>query len=135
MSKPRSTSTSARLPRSSNGTWRMAKTVLVIEVPQGNKPSRWKPSIPIWASGRIRHIRCHPSCRQPPTKYLRGNHSIVRRMQPLPETSHARKFGKYTLVAKLAQGGMAEIFLARLGGAAGFEKLVCIKRILPSYAE
>src|SRR5207302_736487 len=39
--------------------------------------------------------------------------------------------GKYTLVAKLAQGGMAEIFLARLGGAAGFEKLVCIKRILP----
>ncbi len=45
------------------------------------------------------------------------------------------RFGKYTLVAKLAIGGMAEIFLARLSGAAGFEKLVCIKRILPHLAK
>ena len=45
-----------------------------------------------------------------------------------------RTFGKYTLVAKLAIGGMAEIFLARFVGAAGFEKLVCIKRILPHLA-
>ena len=51
---------------------------------------------------------------------------------PLP--AHARSFGKYTLVAKLATGGMAEIFLARLSGAGGFEKLVCIKRILPHHA-
>ncbi len=47
----------------------------------------------------------------------------------------ATTFGKYSLVAKLAIGGMAEIFLARLQGAAGFEKLVCIKRILPSLAK
>jgi serine/threonine protein kinase len=47
----------------------------------------------------------------------------------------AQSFGKYTLVAKLATGGMAEIFLARLVGAAGFEKLVCIKRILPHLAK
>lgn len=46
----------------------------------------------------------------------------------------AQAFGKYTLVAKIATGGMAEIFLARLQGAAGFEKLVCIKRILPHLA-
>src|ERR1044071_7853519 len=49
-----------------------------------------------------------------------------------PATSHT--FGKYSLVARLATGGMAEIFLARLQGAAGFEKLVCIKRILPHLA-
>ncbi|MEO8699480.1 MAG: serine/threonine-protein kinase [Kofleriaceae bacterium] len=48
-------------------------------------------------------------------------------------TSHT--FGKYSLVAKLATGGMAEIYLARLSGAAGFEKLVCIKRILPHLAK
>jgi len=48
--------------------------------------------------------------------------------------AEAPRFGKYSLVAKLATGGMAEIFLARLQGAAGFEKLVCIKRILPQYA-
>jgi len=47
----------------------------------------------------------------------------------------AHDFGKYSLVAKLATGGMAEIYLARLQGAAGFEKLVCIKRILPHLAK
>src|SRR5947207_15696451 len=50
------------------------------------------------------------------------------------QASEARRFGKYTLVAKLATGGMAEIFLARLHGDGGFEKLVCIKRILPHLA-
>ena len=50
-------------------------------------------------------------------------------------TTEALAFGKYTLVAKLAKGGMAEILLARLQGAAGFEKLVCIKRILEHLAE
>src|SRR3569623_2047189 len=48
--------------------------------------------------------------------------------------TEARSFGKYTLVAKLATGGMAEIFLARLHGDGGIEKLVCIKRILPHLA-
>jgi len=48
-----------------------------------------------------------------------------------PELVEAQAFGKYSLVAKLATGGMAEIFLARLQGAAGFDKLVCIKRLLP----
>ena len=55
-------------------------------------------------------------------------------MGSLPATTEAARFGKYTLVARLATGGMAEIFLARLHGAAGFEKLVCIKRILPHLA-
>ncbi len=40
-------------------------------------------------------------------------------------------FGKYRLVRPLAQGGMAEIFLARQSGPAGFEKQVVIKRVLP----
>lgn len=48
--------------------------------------------------------------------------------------AEARSFGKYMLVAKLATGGMAEIFLARLQFDGGFEKLVCIKRILPHLA-
>ena len=40
-----------------------------------------------------------------------------------------RALGKYTLLGRLAQGGMGEILLARLGGAAGFEKYVVIKRL------
>jgi serine/threonine-protein kinase len=45
------------------------------------------------------------------------------------------RLGKYELVRRLAVGGMAEIFLARVKAAHGFEKLVVVKRILPQYAE
>ncbi len=44
-------------------------------------------------------------------------------------------FGKYTLLCKLATGGMGELFVARRTGAGGFEKLVVIKRLLPHLAE
>jgi serine/threonine protein kinase len=44
------------------------------------------------------------------------------------------RFGKYDLLALLATGGMAEIWLARVSGTAGFEKLVVIKRLLDSLA-
>jgi serine/threonine protein kinase len=37
--------------------------------------------------------------------------------------------GRYTVVRKLAEGGMAEIFLARQHGSEGFERLVVLKRI------
>lgn len=43
-----------------------------------------------------------------------------------------RQFGKYTLLRRLAAGGMAELFLALHRSVAGFEKLIVIKRILPS---
>jgi serine/threonine-protein kinase len=41
------------------------------------------------------------------------------------------RFGKYTLIRRLATGGMAELFLAIQKSVAGFEKLIVIKRILP----
>ncbi len=41
------------------------------------------------------------------------------------------RFGKYTLVDRIAVGGMAEIFLARQAGLEGFEKSIVIKRIRP----
>ncbi len=43
--------------------------------------------------------------------------------------------GKYEVVRKLAMGGMAEIYLARVRGSGGFEKLVVVKRILPTVAD
>src|SRR5437016_9277531 len=42
--------------------------------------------------------------------------------------------GKYKLIKLIAAGGMAEVYLAKQAGAAGFEKLVCLKRILPHLA-
>ncbi|HEY0477959.1 MAG TPA: protein kinase [Kofleriaceae bacterium] len=52
----------------------------------------------------------------------------------IPGAAPAR-LGRYELLARLAAGGMGEIFLARLEGAAGFEKLYVIKRILPHMAD
>jgi tRNA A-37 threonylcarbamoyl transferase component Bud32 len=49
--------------------------------------------------------------------------------------SAGSKLGRYELLARIATGGMGEIFLARLAGAAGFEKLCVIKRILPHLAD
>ena len=46
----------------------------------------------------------------------------------------ARDFGSYQLIAKLATGGMAEIFLARPNGA-DKHALMVLKRILPHLAE
>ncbi|MFT3840247.1 MAG: protein kinase [Myxococcaceae bacterium] len=44
-------------------------------------------------------------------------------------------FGRYTLLMPVATGGMGEIYLARLDGAEGFEKLCVIKKILPHLAQ
>ena len=40
--------------------------------------------------------------------------------------------GRYELLAKLASGGMADVYIARLNGAAGFSRLVVLKRIQPA---
>jgi serine/threonine protein kinase len=50
------------------------------------------------------------------------------------EASFPSQFGRYTLVQRLATGGMAEVFKAKILSAHGFEKLLVIKRILPNLA-
>ncbi len=44
-------------------------------------------------------------------------------------------YGSYQLIKKLAMGGMAQIYLARRKGAAGVDKQLVVKRILPHLAE
>jgi len=41
--------------------------------------------------------------------------------------------GRYRLVERLAAGGMAEVYLARMAGDGGLEKTVVVKTILPQY--
>jgi serine/threonine protein kinase len=45
--------------------------------------------------------------------------------------AESQTFGKYQLLRALAQGGMAEVFLAKQVGPEGFEKVVVVKRVLP----
>ncbi len=45
------------------------------------------------------------------------------------------RFGKYILVEKLATGGMAQLYRAKILGVQGFEKLIAIKMILPHLAK
>jgi serine/threonine protein kinase len=44
-------------------------------------------------------------------------------------------FGKYYLLERINVGGMAEVFKAKTVGVEGFERVVALKRILPSIAE
>jgi serine/threonine-protein kinase len=56
---------------------------------------------------------------------------------PAPSSRHflapGDKLGKYEVIRQIAVGGMAELYLTRTVGIEGFEKLVCVKRILPQY--
>jgi serine/threonine protein kinase len=63
---------------------------------------------------------------------------MSREAQPIPlrnvVPSPLRAFDKYLLVRKLAEGGMAEIFLAKHVGAQGFERDVVIKCMLSQFS-
>ncbi|WP_394838273.1 protein kinase [Pendulispora rubella] len=53
------------------------------------------------------------------------------------ERSHLEpgyRLDRYELLCPIAHGGMASVWLARLHGKHGFEKLVAVKTILPQYA-
>ena len=54
---------------------------------------------------------------------------------PTPSDFKPHLFGKFFLLQRLAVGGMAEIYRARVVGAAGFEKELVVKRILPNRAQ
>jgi serine/threonine protein kinase len=45
------------------------------------------------------------------------------------------RFGKYLILDKIATGGMAEMYQAKMTSVEGFEKLVAIKKILPNLTQ
>lgn len=49
--------------------------------------------------------------------------------------SYPKTLGRFELVERLAVGGMAELFLAKVSGEHGFARTVVIKRLLPHLAD
>lgn len=47
----------------------------------------------------------------------------------------AQRIDRYDLVAEIASGGMATVYLARLAGVGGFQRFVAIKRLHPHLAK
>jgi serine/threonine protein kinase len=57
-----------------------------------------------------------------------GGHRQVWSLVVVPEMI-GTKLDRFELIAELASGGMGTVFLARLGGAGGFQRLYAIKRL------
>src|SRR6478752_7906565 len=55
-------------------------------------------------------------------------------MSPEGPAQLPSQFGRYTLLERLAVGGMAEVFRAKITSSHGFEKILVVKRILPHLA-
>lgn len=53
----------------------------------------------------------------------------------LATDGEGERLDRFELVAELASGGMATVYLARLSGVAGFQRLVAIKRLHPHLAK
>ena len=55
-------------------------------------------------------------------------------MNAPPGGGRREKLGRYTLIERIASGGMAEIFTATSDGSDGVDQLVAVKRMLPERA-
>ena len=52
----------------------------------------------------------------------------------LADRAPPARLGRYEVLGSLARGGMAELYVARLGGIEGFSRRVVVKRVLPGLA-
>ena len=57
------------------------------------------------------------------------------RLRAFTGSERRRRFGRYETLFRIAGGGMAEVYAARILGEGGFEKVVALKRMLPTLAE
>jgi serine/threonine-protein kinase len=58
----------------------------------------------------------------------------VAKVRLLDPTDPRRRLDRYELIGELASGGMATVFLGRLGGVGGFSRMVAVKQLHPHLA-
>src|SRR5258708_8580937 len=61
--------------------------------------------------------------------------TLMRGILVRPAMRQPIKFGKYLLLERIAVGGMAEVFVAKAFGVEGFERLLGIKKSLPTLGD
>ncbi len=59
---------------------------------------------------------------------------LLTNLRGVPDERIQNQLGRYQLIRRLAVGGMAEVFLARVAGPGDFEKIVVCKRMMPECA-
>ncbi len=104
----------AKTVEPSTATRRPSREIDLSQLDQLAKP-RPKESSPAARSGAIKESLATQKVAIPPTF-----------LQP-----PSSEFGQYTLLERIAVGGMAEVWKARMKGVEGFQKTVAIKKILP----
>ena len=62
------------------------------------------------------------------------NDTLTASADPFASSLAGRKLGRYEVLARLASGGMAGVYVARAIGVAGFERLFAIKVLHPHLA-
>jgi tRNA A-37 threonylcarbamoyl transferase component Bud32 len=65
---------------------------------------------------------------------IRGGGAAESLTRELRASGCGNALGRYTLLRRIAAGGMAEVYVARPGGSGGFAKKVAIKKILPQHS-
>jgi hypothetical protein len=69
------------------------------------------------------------------TMFLTDRYLEKKRARQLEEFEKSGRIGPYILTKKIAQGGMAELYLAKHIREDGFRRIVAIKKILPHLAQ
>jgi serine/threonine protein kinase len=62
---------------------------------------------------------------------VRLDRALIPTIGRMVAVADPRAFGRYVLLERIASGGMAEIYLAKVVGEAGFEKTCVLKRVHP----
>lgn len=115
-----------------------AAVVVGVSRRRGSRPTLEGPPVPVEAPP----VEAAPARPSAPSMAVAPS---VSRVTPPPRRSsaaiptiiagaEAASFGRYTVISRLGEGGMCELFIAGLGGPEGFQRTFVLKRLKPELA-